>query len=109
MAVVVAVPGMGMDFHMAMPFVAMLCTRFGFDCYVPNIVLAKFLPDQVLNFRTLAVGNDVQSSEVILSVHTPNVDMMHIKYAVNFFDMFYNFRCFNIMGRLFQEQIEDLF
>ena len=104
---VMSVRRRGRKLHMTIPFVAMLSAGFQLKGCVSDAVRKQLFPDFGLHFMRVAIGNDMHRSKVVISIHTPNVDMVYIQNAVDFTDVLFDFRYFNITGRFFQKQIHD--
>ncbi len=82
---------------------------FEFEGGVADAVFGKFLAYLCLYLVRVAVGDDVHCDTGVYSVYTPQMDMMHVFYAVYLFDMLFYLRDRNAVGSFLQKQINDVF
>ena len=106
-AMVVIVGGVAMV-NMALVMAASLVPRLQLQGGMRNTVLLQFLPNLLLNNMGIVVGYNVHCGIIAAAVHSPNMDMMDIKHAVNGrYMLFYLFN--GHIGRgLDQKQIQHL-
>ena len=62
------------DRNMALSFMAMLPGRFQLQSGMADAMLSQFLPDGILDFVRVAVGDHMHGRIVTNAVHTPQVD-----------------------------------
>ena len=93
----------------AILFVAMLAGGFELEGCVGDAVLGELLADGVLNMVRVSLGDHVEGCVIVISVHAPNVDVMHILHALDVRKMLANFVYVNAVGRFFEEEIDRLF
>ena len=66
-------------FHTAVYFVAMFSSRFQFKGDMTNAMLPQFLSNTFFDFVGSCIRHNVHSGIVILTVHAPNMNMVHIQ------------------------------
>ena len=93
----------------AVVLVAVLARSFEFEGGVGNAVLCELFADGVLDVVGIAVGYYVQGGVVVVAIHAPNVDVVHVLYALDVRKMLANFVYVDAVGGLFEEEIDRLF
>ena len=84
-------------------FVAMLVGSFEFKSCVRNAVLCEFLANSFFDFVRISIYYCVERCIVVVSVHTPNVYVVNILYALDVGKMLANFLNFDAVRRFFEE------
>ena len=84
-------------------FVAMLVGGFEFERCVGNAVLSEFLANGFFNVMRISFGYHVECCIVVISVHTPYVDVVNIFYALDVGKVLANFINFDAVRRFFEE------
>ena len=93
----------------AVMLMAMLTGGFELEGCVGDTVLGKFFANGVLDVVGIAVGYYVQGCVVVVAVHAPNVDVVHVLYALDVRKMLANFVYVDAVGGLFEEEINGFF
>ena len=93
----------------AVVLVAMLAGGFKLKGCVDNTVLGEFFADGVLDVVRVSLGNHVEGCIVVVPVHTPNVDVMHILHTLDVAQMLTDFVHVDAVGCLFEKEINGFF
>ena len=86
--------------------VTMLIGRFEFKRCVRDSVLCEFLANGFFNLVCVSLSDNVERCIVVISVHTPYVDVVNIFYALDMCKVLANFIDFDAVRRFFEEEID---
>ena len=86
--------------------VTMLIGGFEFKRCVRDSVLCELLANSFFNLVCVSLGDNVERCIVVISVHTPYVDVVNILYALDVGKMLANFIDFNAVRRFFEEEVD---
>ncbi len=74
----VVMPGMREKLHMAVFLRTMLTSLFQLQSDMTDPVLSQLLPDSLLDVPMISVCHNVHGGIVVLTVHTPNMNVVDI-------------------------------
>ena len=83
MMVVMMMPVGFFELHVTTLLVAVLALALQFKRCVANAVLTEFFAYGILHRVVVGIRHDMHRSVIVLSVHAPHVDMMHVDDAVD--------------------------
>ena len=93
----------------AVVLVTMLAWGFKFQRCVGYAVLGEFLADGFLNTVCVTLGNHVKRCVVVVTVHTPHVNVVNVLHTFNMRKMLANFIDFDAVGCFFKEEVNSFF
>ena len=100
---VMMVSCVGMEFYMAVLFVAVLVLPFQFQGRVTDAMFPKLFPHGMLDFVGITIGNDMHCGIVVAAVQTPNMDMVNIQDTAYCHEVRFDFPDIHIVRCFFQE------
>jgi len=92
----------------AMFFVAMLALLLQLQRDVPDAVLSQFLSHRLFDVVVVAACDDMHGGVIGLSIHAPDVDVVHVDHALDLAKVLLDLLHVNAVGRLFQEKVDHL-
>ena len=90
-------------------FVTVFTRGFKFEGCVGNAVLGELLTDGVLDVVRVSLGDHVEGCVIVVSVHTPHVDVVNVLHALNMRKMLAKLGNFDAVRRFFEEEVKAFF
>ena len=90
----------------AIVLVAMLARGFELKCCVGDAVLCELLAYRFLDVMCISLGDNVERCIVVMSIHTPNVNVVNVLYTFDMSEMLANFVDFDAVRRFFEEKVD---